>query len=361
MTATDLFSLRTTLLEWFATHKRPLPWRHGYRPYEVWIAEIMGQQTQVERVAEYFTRWMERFPDVAALARASEQDVLKAWEGLGYYSRARNLHRAAAQLMARHAGTLPPDEKMLRDLPGIGPYTAAAILSIGFDRPCPLVDANVERIAARLRDLEEPVKSAPGKKAVADWALRFLDEKRPRLCNEALMEFGELVCTPKNPRCAECPLVSFCLAHRSQSIALRPVLKPRPARIDVTLACGIIRHEGRLYIQQRCANDRGGGLWEFPGGGVEAKETPEQATLREILEETGWSVRITGFFRTVTHCYTRYRVTLHCFWCELEPGQSSQPRLNAADQYAWVKKAELARYPYPSGPRQLVEALLGGK
>lgn len=353
----DMAGLRGPLLAWFAENRRPLPWRQKYRPYEVWIAEIMGQQTQLGRAAEYFSRWLALFPDVATLAAAPEREVLKAWEGLGYYSRVRNLLKAAQVLMREHGGALPADEAALLRLPGIGPYTAAAILSIGFGLPYPLVDANVERVFARLYDYEEPIKSTAGKKAVRDWAEKFLDPNTPRDCNEALMEFGERVCTPKKPQCGECPLAAACLARLRETVAQRPVQEKRPGRIDIAMACAIIRRNGLFYIQQRLENDVWGGLWEFPGGRLEPDETPEEAAVREVREETGWRTRITGAFRTVVHHYTRYRVTLHSFWAELGPGQAREPKLTAASRYAWVRLENLRDYPYPAGHRQLVELL----
>lgn len=349
--------MRARLLTWFAEHQRPLPWRQSYDPYQVWISEIMGQQTQMERVAEYFRRWMQLFPDVETLGRAPEQTVLKAWEGLGYYSRAHNIRRSAQILCDEHGGCIPASHKELLALPGIGPYTAAAILSIGFNQPFPLVDANVARVFARLFDLEEAVKSAPGKKKVQELAAGLLDRENPRAFNQALMELGALVCTPKRPDCPACPLQKDCLAFARDTVALRPVLSKRPGRIDISMACGIIQHNGLFYIQQRLADDIWGGLWEFPGGRLEDGETPAQAAVREIQEETGWQVRLDKSYRTVTHYYTRYRVTLHSFICDLAEGQSLQPSLNAASHYAWVDAATLLQYPFPAGHRQLVAAL----
>lgn len=171
------------------------------------------------------------------------------------------------------------------------------------------------------------------------------------------MELGALVCTPKNPNCSSCPLQHDCLASSRGTVALRPVLSKRPGRIDIIMACGIIKHNGLLYIQQRLADDIWGGLWEFPGGRLEGDETPAQAVLREILEETGWRVRVGQSYHTVIHYYTRYRVTLHSFFCNLEKGQSLEPSLNAASHYAWVDAAAMLQYPFPSGHRQLVAAL----
>lgn len=350
-------TIQNSLLSWFAACQRPLPWRQDYHPYQVWIAEIMGQQTQMERVVQYFNHWMRLFPDVATLARAPEQSVLKVWEGLGYYSRAHNIRRTAAILLKEHGGQIPPDARTLLALPGIGPYTAAAILSIGFNLPHPLVDANVERVFARLHDLEEPVKGKRGKAHVQALAARYLAREQPRAFNQALMELGALICTPKKPLCQGCPLQTHCLALARDTVALRPVLEKRPARIDIVMACGIIEHQGRLYIQQRLPNDIWGGLWEFPGGRLEEGETPPEGARREILEETGWRVRPGEAYRTVTHHYTRYRVTLHSFFCTLEKGQAPTPSLNAATCFAWVERHELLHYPFPAGHRQLAAEL----
>ncbi len=356
----NIREIRALLLTWFATAQRALPWRQKYHPYQVWISEIMGQQTQMERVAEYFSRWMELFPDVESLTQAPEQSVLKAWEGLGYYSRAHNIRRTAQILLRDHGGQIPASLQELLALPGIGPYTAAAILSIGFNQPFPLVDANVERVFARLYDLEEPVKAREGKKKIEAWAALLLDRDNPRAFNQALMELGALVCTPKKPQCEICPLKYYCLACKRDTVAIRPVVSKRPGRIDIVMACGIIELDGLLYIQQRLADDIWGGLWEFPGGRLEEGESPAEAAIREILEETGWQVQLDAAFQTVTHYYTRYRVTLHSFFCSLEKGQDKKPSLNAASQYAWVDEPTLHQYPFPAGHRQLA-ALLNEK
>lgn len=353
----DISAVRALVLAWFYACQRSLPWRQNYHPYQVWISEIMGQQTQMERVVEYFTRWMQLFPDITSLAHAPEQAVLKAWEGLGYYSRAHNIRRTARILQKEHQGQIPADLQTLLALPGIGPYTAAAILSIGFNQPHPVVDANVERVFARLYDLEEPVKGSAGKKKVQGLATLFLDRKNPRAFNQALMELGALVCMPKKPQCLTCPLQKLCLAFSRDTVTLRPVLNKRPGRVDIVMACGIIQQNGLLYIQQRLENDIWGGLWEFPGGRLEPGETPAQGALREIFEETGWQVQLEDAYRTVTHFYTRYRVTLHSFFCTLKDGQARKPCLNAASRYAWVNTHDLLQYPFPAGHRQLVMSL----
>lgn len=355
----EIADFQQRLLHWFEAHQRPLPWRATYDPYHVWISEIMGQQTQMERVALYFTRWIDQFPDIAAVAEAEEQAILKAWEGLGYYSRARNIQRTARLLLADGKPEIPQDAQQLLKLPGIGPYTAAAILSIAFNLPHPLRDANVERLFARLADIDRPLKQRPTQHRLAVLAERLLDRENPRNYNQALMELGALVCTPKKPACTACPVQIHCRAHRADTVEFRPLPTDKQRKIDITMACGILRHGSRYFIQQRLPDDIWGGLWEFPGGRLEEGETPERAALREIEEETGWQMDALTPFSTVVHHYTRYRVTLHGF-AGILPPSAAAPRLTAASQYAWVSLAQLSDYPFPAGHRQLVRALQNG-
>jgi A/G-specific adenine glycosylase len=316
----------------------------------------MGQQTQMERVAQYFTRWIACFPDLASVAAAPEQAILKAWEGLGYYSRARNLQRSAALILETGKNEIPADYQQLRDLPGIGPYTAAAILSIAFNLPYPLLDANVERLFARLADIDQPLKQGSTRKRLAAMAESLLDRKNPRNYNQALMELGALVCTPKKPACTICPVQIHCRAHRADTVEFRPLPNNKKLKIDITMACGILRKGSEYFIQQRLPDDIWGGLWEFPGGRLEEGESPQQAAIREVMEETGWQVSNLVPFSTVTHHYTRYRVTLHGFLCML-PLSLTEPVLTAASQHAWVSLTQLPDYPFPAGHRQLVAAL----
>ena len=344
------------LLRWFAASHRPLPWRQSYEPYQVWIAEIMGQQTQMERVAEYFRRWLDQFPDAAAVAAAPEQAVLKAWEGLGYYSRARNIQRAAGQLVAHHGGEIPADRDQLLRLPGIGPYTAAAILSIAFNQPWPLVDANVERLFARLADIDRPLKQTATRKQIHALAEALLHRDQPRDHNQALMELGALVCTPRRPDCPACPVQDHCLALRRDTVEFRPLPTARDKRIDIVMACVVLCRDDRFFIQQRLADDIWGGLWEFPGGRLEDGETPLAAAQREVAEETGWQVGQLEPLDTVIHHYTRYRVTLHGFVAPLPEG-AGEVRLTAAQRSAWGTAAQLADYPFPAGHRRLAQRL----
>lgn len=353
-------SLTHNLLAWFTENQRPLPWRKKYSPYHVWIVEIMGQQTQMERVVTYFKNWIKQFPDIPTLAAASEQEVIKAWEGLGYYSRVRNIRKTATILMQEYGGKVPDNEVQLLALPGIGPYTAAALLSIAFNRPVPLVDANVERVICRLDDIDQPVKQAATRKLLIQRCAELLPQENARDFNQALMEFGALICTPKKPACSTCPVQQYCQAYQKDIVDLRPIPGKKKKHLDIFMACGIIQHSNRFYIQQRLENDVWGGLWEFPGGRIKEGESPEQAAVREIREETEFQVTDLRPLATVVHYYTKYRVTLDAFFCTLQDsGKKIQPEpvLHAASQYKWVTFNELPTFAFPAGHRQLIEKL----
>lgn len=346
------YQITDSLLAWFAENRRDLPWRRTYDPYHVWISEIMLQQTQMDRGVEYFYRWVELFPDVRSLAAADELAVFKAWEGLGYYSRVRNIRKAAGIIMAEHDGQMPDDYNTLLALPGIGPYTAAAVMSIAFDRPYPVIDANVARLFSRLADIDRPMRDRAVQRELHARLSEMLADASPRCFNQALMELGALVCLPRNPRCAECPVQSYCRALGAGTVADRPVGAGRAEKIDIVMACMIIEHGGRIFIQQRRDDDIWGGLWEFPGGRLKDGEKSEEAAVRELFEETELRAATVQPYRTVTHHFTRYRVTLHSFRCALR--EVMEPRLHAAKQYRWVAPEELERYPFPAGHRQLV-------
>lgn len=350
-------AIQDALLAWFAGHQRDFPWRKNYVPYHIWISEIMGQQTQMDRVVDYFLRWIDRFPDIEAVAAAQELLILKAWEGLGYYSRAKNIVLAAQAIMKTHDGQLPADYAKLLALPGIGPYTAAAIMSIAFNEDFPLLDANVERLFTRLLDIAQPVKNGRSQSLLRDMAQRLLPGGRARMFNQALMEFGALICKPRNPECSSCFLASYCLALERETVEARPVRLKKGKTIDIVMACGIIEHQGLYYIQQRRPDGVWGSLWEFPGGRLKQGETPQQAARREIEKKTAFLVGDLQPFFVVIHHYTKYRVTLHSFTCSLVAGEGA-PVLNAALQYRWSTSTGLVDYPFPSGHKQLVDHLL---
>lgn len=352
----DFHPLTQALLTWFETHQRPLPWRSTYDPYQVWISEIMLQQTQMQRATAYFKRWISQFPDIKTLAKASTEQVLKNWEGLGYYARAHKLHHCAHQLLVNHDGRVPDQMHILQSLPGIGPYTAAAIASIAYGLDVCAIDANVERVMSRLFDISVPVKSVAGKTKVHDHCEQLLPQGLARQFNQALMDLGSLVCTRRQPACTRCPLRTWCQTLSLGVQHQRPVT-PKPQKpIHISMATGVLIHAGYLFVQQRKLNDIWGGLWEFPGGVVEEFETPSLAVLREYLEETRLKVHHPASIGDFKHSYTRYRVTMHAFFVELEPGPHPV-FLHEVQQYRWVRWPELKKLAFPAGHAKLIQAL----
>ncbi|MGB3211904.1 MAG: A/G-specific adenine glycosylase [Desulforhopalus sp.] len=341
------------LLQWFRHTHRDLPWRRTYDPYHVWISEIMLQQTQMDRGVAYFLRWIKRFADVYAVADAEEQEILKYWEGLGYYARARNLHKTAKVIATEFGGEVPCEYAQLLTLPGIGPYTAAAIASVAGNNDVPVIDANVTRVYARLFDIDKPVKERSVQKRLSEIAETLLPPGKARSYNQALMDLGGLVCTPKSPRCPECPVAGACLALKSGTVAERPVLGQKKNIITVTKVAGLICWKGKIFIQQRKASEVWGRLWEFPGGEVKDGE-PDDCIVRSILDETKLSVVRVKPLTTVTHQYTHHKINLHCYLCVLEEG-SCEPVLRSASSYRWVSSDELDLYAFPAGPRKLLE------
>ncbi len=352
--------MQQALLAWFATHKRPLPWRVNYTPYEVWISEIMLQQTQMERGVAYFRRWMERFPDIATLAAADEETVLRYWEGLGYYSRARHVLAAARRICDMHGGVFPARLEDIRALPGVGPYTAGAVASIAFGERLPCVDANVERVVSRLFDVDGPVKQEPAAGTIRAWALRLVPENHVREHNQAMMELGALVCR-KKPRCGECPLARYCVSLHLGITDKRPVPGKKAVITPVTAVTGVLVCAGRIFVQKRLPGAVWANLWEFPGGRVEQGERPQEAIVREYMEETGFAVRVMATYGLIRHGYTTYRLRLHCFGLEFADAPALQPPappvLTAATQYQWVLPQGLQDLAMPAAHRKLADRI----
>ncbi|MBP7693364.1 MAG: A/G-specific adenine glycosylase [Anaerolineales bacterium] len=353
----SLPDLATPLLAWYAAHGRTLPWRGARDPYRVWIAEIMLQQTQVETVKPYYARWLKRFPTVHALAAAPQQEVLALWEGLGYYSRARNLHRAAQTVAAEHAGRLPRTVAELLALPGIGRYTAAAIASIAFGVDAAVLDGNVKRVLARVFDYAEDVKSPRGERDLQALAERLLPAGRAGDYNQALMDLGATVCTPRAPACERCPVLELCQARARGRELQRPVVKPRAPTPHHTLAVAVIHKLGRVLLVQRPAAELLGGLWAFPTARVEAGSLAvPQALGQTVRADYALEIAVQAPFTQVRHAYTHFRVTAQAFNCLWAAGRPVPAR--AGVQVKWVRVAALAEYPMGKVDRRIAQALV---
>jgi A/G-specific adenine glycosylase len=348
--------LAERILDWYQKNARRLPWRDHPDPYAIWVSEIMLQQTRVETVIPYFERWMGRFPTLEALAHASQQDVLSAWEGLGYYSRARNLHRAAQIVLHEHQGQVPAELDALRRLPGIGRYTAGAIASLAFGLDEPALDANIRRVLARVFNVSLPARSPQGERQLWALAREHLPPGRAGDYNQALMDLGSQVCTPRAPRCLICPLAELCQARALGLQEQRPVLEARPETPHYMVTAAVIERQGQILIAQRPPDGLLGGLWEFPGGKVEPGEDLPTSLKREIREELDAEIEVGETLGEYRHAYTHFKVTLHAFRCTLS--NRREPRPVQVSDLRWAAPAELEDFPMGKIDRQIARRIL---
>jgi A/G-specific adenine glycosylase len=340
--------LATRLLNWYQKNKRAMPWRDHPNPYAVWVSEIMLQQTRVETVIPYFEKWMKLFPSIKALASADERTVLNAWEGLGYYSRARNLHKAAKITAEKFGGELPRDLDDLRSLPGIGRYTVGAIASMAFKMDEPTLDGNLRRVFSRVYDVDEFADSPAGEKILWGLAAENLPKGQAGDYNQALMDLGATICLPRNPRCLLCPLMAICKARQNGTQDLRPVLKAKKLVPQYVNAAAVIIERGRVLLSQRPVDGLLGGMWEFPN--VRVEDDPASELANAIHAAYRLKVRKKEALGIVQHGYTHFKVTVHAFRCE----SVSIPK---DKNLKWVKLTELNEYPMGKVDRQIAQKL----
>ncbi len=331
------------LLFWFDRNQRDMPWRKTKDLYSIWISEIMLQQTQVSTVIPYYQRFLSKFPNLKTLASASEEDVLKYWEGLGYYSRARNLHRATQLIESQHKGHIPDRIEQFQKLPGVGPYVAAAVFSISRGIPVPAVDGNVMRVFCRFKALRMDIRKPQTRKKIFSELQDIIPQVRCGDFNQALMELGSRICKTKNPKCLTCPLNTGCRAYRSGKIDLFPVKSPRSIIPEFPVSIAVIIKGDQFYIQKRPSRGHLGGLWEFPGGKARSGESPERALKREIFEELGIRVDIKTKLASIKHAYTHFRIKLSFFICEI----SGDNRIRTEYPFQWISIHQIKDYPFP--------------
>ena len=338
-------TLQYTLINWYKENRRDLPWRHNPTPYQVWLSEVILQQTRVNQGWDYYLRFIEKWPTVADLAQASEEEVLKMWQGLGYYSRARNLHHCAKQVVEQHGGQFPADFEQLRKLKGIGDYTAAAIASIAFNLPHAVVDGNVYRVLSRLFDIDTPININEGQTVFAQLANELLNREQPCLHNQAMMEFGALHCTPKNPNCLHCPLQAQCLAFERQTVMQRPM---KLAKLKVTTRYFnylVIRIEDKLYLHKRNGNDIWKNLYDFPCIESEKPMTVEEVVnskeFTQLIEDKPFTLVKTS--PTFTHKLTHRTILAQFIEIKLE---EELLRIETKDLFLTPER-DLENYPIP--------------
>ena len=353
MSGNEIIDLRRSLLAWYRQHGRDLPWRRTQDPYAIWISEIMLQQTQVKTVIPYYERWLDAFPTVQALAAADQQGVLKLWEGLGYYARARNLHQAAQQVVAEFGGAFPHELERVIALKGIGRTTAGGILSAAFNLPTAILDGNVKRVLSRLI----AYRAIPNKAPAPLWSLseQLLDPDSPRDFNQAIMDLGATLCTRHNPACLLCPWQGKCAAYNQNAVTRFPMTDSRKPLPHKQIGVAVITDSnGKILIDRRKQEGLLGGLWEFPGGKIEPGESEEECVEREITEELDIDIEVGTKLITIEHTYTHFKVTLNVFNCIYLSGE---PKPLECDEIKWVTLDEIDEYPFPKANSQIIQAL----
>ena len=349
-----LDAVRRFLGNWYATHRRDLPWRRSTDPYRIWVSEVMLQQTQVKTVVPYYHRFLQRFPDVHALARARLQTVLKLWEGLGYYSRARNMHRCAGIVSGQMRGRFPESRSDWLALPGVGPYIASAVASIAFGQRHAVVDGNVKRVLARLFCLDLPVNQTATHNVFQDLASRLLDRRNPGDHNQAVMELGALVCTPRQPRCGLCPVADECCALRADQVAVFPRRATRARLPQRWWAVGAVEKNGNILLVQRPNNGLLGGLWELPGGPLEQGNDPAEACVRGIKETVNLTVSVETRLVGVRHAYTHFKLHMDVFRCRWRSGRVY---LRGPQAYRWIPWSKIHQFPLHRAVHKALTAL----
>lgn len=347
-------SIQASLSKWYHQEKRDLPWRNTQDPYCILVSEFMLQQTQVKTVIPYYQRWIKSYPTATVLARARESSVLKHWEGLGYYSRARNLHRSAKMIVGEFQNQVPGTWDEILKLPGVGRYTAGAVLSIAFNKNVPVLDGNVKRVLSRLFCLKENGATQAGENRLWQIADNLIPSGGAGDFNQALMELGATVCLPNKPLCLLCPVNAVCQAKKKGVQEQFPPAKIKSVVKKIVVSAAVIKRNGKIYIQQRPQKGLMGGLWEFPGGKLEKGESPEDCLKREILEELGVQIAIKQKILTIKHSYTQFRVTLNVFTCDLRPGRI---RATSCDQWKWVSLKNINQYPFPAANVKILNYL----
>jgi A/G-specific adenine glycosylase len=358
--AATLSRFRRNLAAWYARHARPLPWRNTSDPYRIWISEIMLQQTTVVAVVPYFKRFLKRFPTLAALAAAKEVEVLRLWEGLGYYSRARNIHKAARLIAGEQKKKFPDEVAKLLELPGIGRYTAGAIASFAFDRRAPILEANTLRLYCRLLGYRGDPRLTAGQKILWDFADRIVPTRSPGIFNQALMELGATVCTPESPNCRQCPVCTSCAAFANgwqREIPLRAV---QAAPTPVTEIAVAVHRAGRYLMLKRPPGERWAGLWDFVRFAWHDGDRQSSANVAgAVHRHVGVDVEVAGPIAEIRHSVTRFRITLCCYAAEWSAGEIAR----APREFRWVAPRRFANLPLSVTGRKLarlVQARLTG-
>lgn len=342
------------ILSWYRKNKVEFPWRLTNDPYKIWVSEIMLQQTQVTTVIPFYNNWIQKFPTLNDVANASDDDLFKYWEGLGYYNRVNNFRAACNEVIKKYNGKVPSEKVELMQLKGIGDYTSSAIASIAFNKKNYVIDGNVKRVMSRILCLKDYSKVSMHK--LSNFLSENICKNNPGDFNQGLMDLGRNICKPKNPDCNICPVEFSCQAKADDSIFLYPKTKPKKKKSPhYNVGVGIIWREGKILITKRKKNTLLGGLWEFPGGKKNVKESIKECIKREIFEELEIEVEVLNFITTVEHKYSHFSITLHAYNCSFAKGKI---KCNSADAWQWIKPHQLDTLPFPKANHYIFPHIL---
>lgn len=334
---------------WYRKNARKLPWRETSDPYKIWISEIMLQQTTVAAVIPYYLKWIEKYPTIQDVAKEPLEKILKTWQGLGYYQRAKNIHKSAIIISQEFNGEIPSNPEILKTLPGFGPYTVGAVLSIAFDRRIPIIDANVRRVFMRILKING-LANASQDTPILQCLTLILPKRNLRTFNQALMELGALICRNKEPICNKCPIKLFCKAYADGIQEIIP--EPKKTAIkNITAVIAIIQKNKKYFVQKRTKKGLLADLWEFPGGKVEENESLIIALKREIKEELNIEIIKAKSFTKVIHYYTQFKVNLNVYFCDVSPFPSDD------ENHKWASIKNLHLLPMPSGSARILDKL----
>ena len=339
-------NITNRLLDWYNNNQRRLPFRGSNDPYKIWVSEVMLQQTQIKTVIPYYRQWVKEYPTLKSAANANLDKLLKLWEGLGYYSRCRNFHRALNIVDKKYNGIIPNKFNEILSLPGVGHYTAGAVLSIAYNKCIPAIDGNVTRVMSRVLGIKNLTKK--NRSRIINNVQKLIPKSNPGSFNQSLMELGALVCTPTNPSCEKCPLSNSCKAYKYKLPELYPLAKNKKVNPHYTIVAGIIWRKEKLFIQKRDEKAMLGGLWEFPGGKVENGESLKEALNREIKEECDILPIIKDKIGCVEHSYSHFSISFHCFHC-VENGK----RIKSSNRRAWITPKEIELFTFPKANHKI--------
>ena len=334
------------LLLWYSKNKRLLPFRKTNDPYKIWLSEVMLQQTKVKTAIPYYMRWLKHYPTLQSAADERIDNLLKQWEGLGYYHRCRNFHKALKIVVTNYKGKIPSSFDHFIDLPGVGDYTAGAVLSIAFNKPIPAIDGNVKRVMSRILGIKN--LTIYNKRRIIKTINKLIPKDNPGDFNQALMELGALICTPQKPNCTKCPITRYCNAYKLTNPEVYPFPKKTREIPHYIIVTGVIWRDTKFYIQKRDENSMLGGLWEFPGGKVKNNESLERALKREIEEECGIIPIIKNKIGSVDHSYSHFSISLHCFHCI-----EGKEKIQLSKNMSWITSREISLYPFPKANHKL--------